>query len=211
MPLIIGEIMSKVSLSLVLFLILSFSILVKADVPPPKGYVRVSVNFVVETKEDLSAYRFFLNFYGDLDEIVLKANSKITVPPAGGGARYASGVFLAIPKSSLQATGEKLTNEELSALAESIRENKVAGLIELGRHPFVQDVTTKNKNKVVTPKYLVERQNETLVMKQQKKIGKKISFEKVEIFEKDGRTMIAGIFLSMSALFAGVFVFRKVS
>lgn len=192
---------------LVLLLILATSVLVKADVPPQKGYVRVRTDFVVETKEDLSDYRFFLNFYGDLREVQLKPNNKTTVPSVGGGARYSSAQFLAIPKANLPAT-EKPEDEDLKVIVMAIRDKMIAGVIELGTHSFIQDVKTANKNKVVTPTYLVSRSEGTLVMTQQKKNLKKVSW--VEDDNKT-KTIIGSSFLSLAIIFGGVFMFRKKS
>lgn len=198
----------KNKFGLVLLLIFAMSVLVKADVPPQRGYVRVRTDFVVETKEDLSEYRFFLNFYGDLREVQLKPNSKQTIPSVGGGARYSSAQFLAIPKTKLPQS-DKFTDDESTNIALAIRDRKIEGLVELGTHSFIQDVKNANKKKVVTPTYLVSRSEGTLVMTQQKKNLKKVSW--LEDEEDSPNTTIASVFLSLSIIFGGVFLIRKKS
>lgn len=196
----------KNKFGLVLLLIFAMSILVKADVPPQRGYVRIRTDFVVETKEDLSEYRFFLNFYGDLREVQLKPNNKITVPLVGGGARYSSAQFVAIPKTKLPQS-DKFTDDETNYIVSAIRDKKIEGLVELGTHSFLQDVKTANKNKVVTPIYLISRSEGTLVMTQQKKNLKKVSW--LEDREDNTKTIIGSSFLSLAIIFGGVFMFRR--
>lgn len=47
---------------IILPFILFFSFSVKADVPPDAGNVRVKIDLITETTEDLADFRFFLNF-----------------------------------------------------------------------------------------------------------------------------------------------------
>lgn len=202
--------MIKKNLWLILLLSLVSTISVQADVPPPKGSVKVSINLVIETKADFSDYRFFVDFYGDLNEIAVKNNSKVSVAPIGGGARYASGVIYAIPTIIIESIGKDADREQLGNLSESIREDKLEGAIKLGEHSFYQTVSIKNKKKVVTPTYIIERKDKTLVMSV-KKVMKKVSFEEDEPIQSDPNKLIGGIFLSLFALFGGVFLFRKKS
>ena len=188
---------------LILSLILIFTVFIKADVPPPKGYVRVSVNFVAETKEDLSDYRFFFDFYGNFHEVNIQNKAKTIVPPSGGGARYASGKFLAVPKS---AVNDSIGGQPYG-VSELFKEKKVEGIIELGEHSFTKTVLRKDGKKVQPPVYLIERKADSLIMTQKKAVVKRAGLEESE--PKSGKTMIAGIFLSLSAIFGGVFIFRK--
>ena len=71
-------------LGLILSLILIFTVFAKADIPPDPGFKRVSVDLNIEIKEDLSDYRFFLDFYGDLREVEVKKGSN-SIPSMGGG------------------------------------------------------------------------------------------------------------------------------
>jgi hypothetical protein len=191
----------------ILVSILFLTALAKADAPPPKGYTRVSVNFVVETKEDLSDYKFFFNFYGNLHEIEIKKDEKNIITPIGSGARYATGTFIAIQKKNLPKPNDKLTAEDLDSLGKLIDDKEIKALIELGQHSFWETVLTKNSKKVSTPSYLIKRKGQLLTMSQKKKILKKASFADEE--QSSGRTMMAGIFLSLSIVFGGVFIFRR--
>src|SRR5689334_3679845 len=100
--------MMKKNLAILLPVILLFTIFAKADVPPDKGFVRVQIDLVTETMEDVSDYQFFLDFYGDLREVEIKSNGRTVIPPMGGGARYRTAKFLAISKNNLKSFGENL-------------------------------------------------------------------------------------------------------
>src|SRR6185369_14539048 len=113
--------MIKTNLGILLPIILLFTFLVKADIAPDPGMVRVKIDLVIETTEDLSDYRFFLDFYGDLREVAVKSKGRTTIPSMGGGARYNSGKLLAIPKKSLSGFDEKLSTEQLENLSASLK------------------------------------------------------------------------------------------
>jgi hypothetical protein len=201
----------KKNLALILLLIFTFAIVANADIAPPKGYTKVSINLVIETKQDLSDYRFFVDFYGDLNEITVKNNGRVSIPPIGGGARYSTGTVYAIPKKSIESTPKDADREQFSNLSESLREDKIEGAIKLGEHSFYNTVLNKNIKKVVTPTYLIEKKNNTLIMSV-KKAMKKVEFEaEDESVESDSNKLIGGVFLSMFMLFGGIFLFRKKS
>lgn len=199
---------------LVMIALLFFTFIVKADIPPPKGYSKVRVNFVIETNEDLSDYRFFFDFSGALSEVEVKSNGKTNIPPIGGGARYTSGDLIAIPKKNLESFGKELTYDQLNSLSESIRNKTVEGVIELGDHTFIQTVKGGGRDSAKT--YIIERKDNSLKMSPKKKtsIKKKIAslfdFDDEETYaQNDKNSAIGGIFLSLFFLTGGVFVFRK--
>lgn len=63
----------------------------------------------------------------------------------GGGARYSSGTFLAIPKNSLSGYEEKLSNEQANNLSKAIKNKEIAGVAELADHRFSADVPKGEK------------------------------------------------------------------
>src|SRR5437879_4110266 len=91
-----------------LFVILLLSAALSlADIPPDPGFKRVHLDIVLDPQEDFTDYRFFIKS-GDLaQEVFVKEGEKTTVNSLGGGARYRSGTFLAVPKKNLTAFGEK--------------------------------------------------------------------------------------------------------
>ena len=139
-------------LGLILSLILIFTVFAKADIPPDPGFKRVSVDLNIEIKEDLSDYRFFLDFYGDLREVEVKKGSN-SIPSMGGGARYGSGTLWAIPKKSLK-------DEDKDQISKVLSENKIVRAIKLTQHQFAQTVRDSETNNIQNPPYILERDAE---------------------------------------------------
>lgn len=113
---------------------------VRADVPPDPGYKRVTANLVVETKEELSEYRFFIKSGADLEEVILKKNEQAIVKPLGGGAWYRSGSLLAVPVASLTGLKDVPAGGDLSEIKQTIYDGKAPGMIKLLDHSFIRDV-----------------------------------------------------------------------
>ncbi len=206
--------MIKKTRLLILFIILFTTTLANADVPPPPGYNKIKVSFVIETNEDLSDYRFFFDFSGALQEVEVKSMGKTNIPPLGGGARYASGDFMAIPKKNLAAFGSELTFEQLSGLSESLSNKKIEGVIELGEHIFIQTIKGGRRDSAKT--YLLVRKADTLQMSPKKKSSTKKKVASLFVSEEEETEMpdsknnaIGGVFLSLFFVTGGVFLFRK--
>ena len=202
--------MNKKYLTVIVPLILLFTFVIKADVPPPDGYVRAKIDLITETTEDLSDYRFFLDFYGDLREVEIKSKGRTTIPPMGGGARYSSGTFLAVPKKSLTDFEGKLSNEEMEKLSKAIKNKDIAGVAELAKHRFSADIPKGEKP--AEAYYVIKRAENTL---KAERIGEDTpkSTSSPHLIASDSRTglIIGGIFITLAAFVIGVFAFRKVS
>ncbi len=201
--------MNKKYLALIVPIILLFTFLAKADVPPDAGFVRVSINLVTETTEDLSDYRFFLNFYGDLNEVEIKSKGRTEIPPSGGGARYSSGTFLAIPKKSLSGYEDTLSNEQLSNLSKAIKAKEIQGITELANHRFSADLPKGEKPSDTF--YRLKREENTLRAEMITE-DKRKSKSSPQLIAADSRTsvVIAGVLMTLAVLAIGVFAFRKV-
>jgi len=187
---------------IILPFILLFTFLAKADVPPPAGQVRSEIDLVTETTEELSDYRFFLDFYGDLREVEIKSKGRTEIPPMGGGARYGSGTLLAIPKSSLSAFEGKLSNEQAEKLSSAIKNKEIAGVVELVKHRFIMDVPRGDKPPEVF--YVITREEDTLK-------AERLAKEAPPSIFANSRTglIVGGILISLAVLCAGIFAFRK--
>lgn len=200
--------MNKKKLGILLPIILLFTFLVKADVAPDPGMVRVKIDLVIETKEDLSDYRFFLDFYGDLREVGIKSKGRTTIPSMGGGARYSSGKLLAIPKKSLSEFEDKLSTEQLNNLSESIKNKKIEGVIDLASHRFSQDIPAGET--LGETYYVVKREEDTL---KATKIAddKPKSTTTQQLISSDSRKnfVVSGILITLGVLFIGIWAFRK--
>ncbi len=204
------------------FLILAISF-VKADVPPPSGYTRVSVPLVFETKEDLSNYRLFVDFAGVSEEVTVNKKGRSTFSTKGGGARFSSGKLVAVPKSALTKFGKTLTWEQQQEISALIRSEQIEGVIELGSHSFTNEV--KKGKKVVTPIYVINKQNDVLKLspKTSPKSKKKVALsengiDEVELAENEtetentgtaNNTAIAGFFMASSLFLGGIFFLRR--
>ena len=201
--------MTKKYIAALIPLILLFTFFVKADVPPDPGYNRVKIDLVTETTEDLSDYRFFLDFYGDLREVEVKSKGRTEIPSMGGGARYSSGTFLAIPKKSLNGFEEKLSNEQSEKLSKAIKEKQIEGVAELAKHRFSADVPKGEK----PPETFYRLKREENTLKAEKVTEEKPKSTSSPLIAADSRTSLvaAGIFLTLAVLVIGVWSFRKVS
>lgn len=173
-------------------ILLLWVIVAKADVPPPPGFGRIKQDLILETKEDLSDYRFFLDFYGDLREIKVNNNAKTIISPMGGGARYAVGTLLAVPKEKLAKSVDD-SPDSLKKLSEAIREKKIEGVTELTRHSFSEDKLLGLS--LTTPSYTIVREVNILKLNQASNPNTVI--------------IIAGILIALAVGFFGVFIFRK--
>ena len=200
--------MIKKNLAFIIPFILLFTFLAKADVPPDKGYVRVRLNLVTETTEDLSDYRFFLDFYGDLREVEIKSKGRTEIPPMGGGARYSSGTFLAIPKKSLTALGEKTKREELANLSKQIKKKEIEGVVELATHRFIADIPAGEQP--AETYYVIKHEEKTLKAEQITNEKPKSSSSQ-PLISSGAQTgyVVGGVLMTLAVLFAGIFAFRK--
>ncbi len=177
--------------------LLLLAVVIKADIPPDPGYKRVSISLEIETKEDLSDYKFYFDFNGEVREIAIKNKGTSTLPPMGGGARYSSGTLLAIPNKNLKEPGKAISHEQLQNSSQPINDNK----IELLKHRFSQDVLIYESG--TSPVYLIERVGNTL--NATKKNGESISSQKF-----GNGIMLAGILIALAVLMVGILLFRRV-
>ncbi len=175
--------------ALFIFLI---SLLVKADVPPPQDEMRVSTNLQIVTKEDISDFRFFLEFPGILREVEIKSNGATIIEAGGGGARYRRGTLYAVPKKNLIDLGDKPTSNQLSTLLDSLSKNTFEGGVELLKHQFVHDIRKSERDKFEFPTYSIERADSTLKIKENLKIAPKISEEESKQMSKGGSDFVLG-------------------
>lgn len=203
------------------FVLLAISF-VKADVPPPSGYTRVSVPLVFETKEDLSGYRLFVNFAGICEEVII-TEGKMFFVTEGGGARFSSGKLIAIPKNDVTQFGTDLTWEQKREIGNLVRENNINGVIDLGTHSFTKEV--KKGKKAAIPLYVIKKDNNVLKLslKTSPKSKKKVALsengiDEVELAENEtetentgivNNTAIAGFFMASSIFLGGIFFLRR--
>lgn len=124
-----------------------FAIASQADIAPDPGFTRVTVYLVVELKEDIPGYRFFIASSNLVKEVQIKKGERTNVGPLGGGARYSSGTLFAIPSKSLKPS--EVPEDEYTA-------EKIPGAIKLIDHGFQSTVRTADAGKVKDAMYRIE-------------------------------------------------------
>lgn len=201
-------------MSIIIFFL--FAAVTKADIAPAAGYTQVRTDLIIETTEDLSDFRFFLDFRGDCNEVKLKSNDITTIPSPGGGVRYSTGTLLAIPKKSLKDFGEELTFEQQHQLGELVSKNQVDQMLKLLQHSFSTIINDSDIANWSYPTYRLERNGNTFVAKENQRIkprkssGAAIDFtfygivKRITIF---GYIVFIGIPLILTVL--GIWLFRK--
>lgn len=136
-----------------------FTVFAKADIAPNPDEARFSYPLIIETTDDVSDYRFFLNFSGDLREIEVKSKGRSEIPSMGGGARYSSGMIIAIPKKFLNDFPNKIESsyDDIGKrFSDLIREKKI-GVIELGTHSFSRLIKKSESANYINAPYKLEK------------------------------------------------------
>lgn len=185
----------------VLLLIFVFVMSAKADVAPDPDEMRVVADLYITTEADVSDYRFFLDFYGDLREVEVKSKASTIIESMGGGARYSSGTLIAIPKNKLKDFSAKPTKEQISAFSNSIKDKSIES-IELGKHQFINTIKISHRKNWTYPTYRIEREGNTLRMLKANDITPKISLEEESKMRRTGGVDFAlfGISKSLTPL-----------
>jgi hypothetical protein len=148
-----------------LWFILILTGFINGDVAPDSDEIRVTADLTIETKEDLSDFRFFVDFSGAVHEIEIKSKSSTVISPLGGGARYSSGMLLAIPQKNLKDYPEKITSpykEEGTGLSQVISQRKIEGIIELGRPQFSGIIKKSEQKNWSYSTYQIERDGNSI-------------------------------------------------
>jgi hypothetical protein len=197
-------------------IIFLFSGVILADVPPDPGYTRVHPNLIFEASENFADFRFFLQTPIDIEEITVKKGETQTIDSSARGGPKRFVTLLAIPKSKLTEYGEKLSEEQLKTLHQSVRDKQIDGVIELVKHTFQKDVPAAEKNNWKNPKYSLEKDSTNGIKAVE---SGKIEPTKNQLAgassESAGTgfglmTIIAGILISLAVLCGGLWaIFRS--
>jgi hypothetical protein len=181
---------------------------VHADVAPDPGFKRVTINLSLETTEDFSDYRFFIESALDISEVSVKKGETSEVSPMGGGAAYAFGTLWAIPVKSLSAFGD-----DLNSLKQAVRDGKVEGAIELLQHNFRKTVPEREADNQKAAKYRLERDKERGVKAAAVDAESKPSADSAEVSSPVAKSwismVVAGFLLAVGVVFLGFQLFRK--
>lgn len=205
----------KFARNLIILLFL-FAIIAKADVAPEANEMRVTADLTIETKEDLSDYRFFLDFAGDIRQIEIKNSGVTIIPPMGGGARYSSGTLIAVPAKVFDNLGVSTRGNEntiTKATLEKVVTNKqLEGRIELLKFRFQQIIQVSERKSWTYPTYQIERDGNSLKAIKTKDLAPKISLEEeARIRMNSGNIIVVVVAVCVAlAIFAvGIILLRK--
>lgn len=201
-----------------MFVTLSFFTAVYADVPPDKGYKRITQKLVIEPKDDFADYRFFIKVGADLKEYVLKKDQLTTIESLGGGAWYRNGKFLAVPKKALIGLSETATDQRLNPLQQAVYDDKVTGTIVLVEHGFIRDLPNAEAAGAKDPVYRLEKDTEKGIKATPVSGGQssnKAGHTQGSYYSSEPKTpefwatVVGGILLTLGFICVGVFVVRR--
>lgn len=204
----------KISAPFVLLLALfSLSVITNADVPPDPGFVRQTAGVTIETKEDVSAYRFFIESAAGIEEISLSKEKPVIVTGAnrGGSSRY--GNFWAIPMKTL---GEEFgVPEKLDRLRVGLSEGKFSGAVKLFSHSFLATIKKEEVSKWQDPVYRIEKDGEISLKATLVSGGNTESKVAASAYSNDPKspafwvTVGGGSLMTLAFIFFGVWAIRR--
>lgn len=203
-----------------LFLLIGCAAILRADLAPPKGYTRISLGIILETKEDLADYRFFLVSSNLVKEIFVKKDERAAVGALGGGARYSSGRVVAIPRKALTEYGEKPVDARLRDMESAVADGQIAGSITLLEHSFTREVPDAEARGWKDAVYRLEKDVETSIKAvwvsggaNDSKKGQGVAFSLVDTSKPASiagwTTITAGILMTLAFLVLGLWVFVR--
>ena len=185
------------------------------DVAPDPGFKRISMKLIVETKEDLDDYRFFIKSGSDIREIFIKPGSLASVSPLGGGAFYSVGKLLAVPKKGLTGFSEAADEKKLNELQQAVYDGKVDGMIELLNHSFSHEVAEGDVDKISDVAYRIDRDLQIGLRAVyvsggvNPKIAEAPQSSGRLFWQGAGAAIVAALFLAFGITILGVLYFRK--
>lgn len=131
-----------------------------ADVAPDPGYVQHEASLILETNEDLSAYRFFIESPIEIEEIKITSGQQTVIDAASrGGGAGKFGKVVAIPITSLTAYGAEMSPDQLQQLKTALSAKKVPGSVDLLSHSFRPIVRESDVSGYRDPVYNISTDN----------------------------------------------------
>ncbi len=198
---------------------LAVAVPVLADVPPPRGFKRVDLEYKVTTEKEYPDYLFFVISGGD-KATALKLGPKTPATVTAGGGRYRLATLVAIPRDA----AKKYDSEK--AFLAAVATGKVAGMLKArtGFFAFTEVKDTDDRKVIV-----IERKIESLdpkagiVFAVEKKgpgappppKGKgqapesEEPTESVTLYTPKGGVWVAGLAATMAFVFVGLWFFGR--
>ena len=193
-----------------LVIMLGFSTTVFADVPPDPGYVRQSANLVLESSEDLTGYRFFLESPMKVEEIKIAKGTPTVIDASGRAGAMRFGRLFAVPFREVEQFADRLIEEEFR---KALTEKKLFTATQLLSHNF--QTTIPEGADWQDPAYRIEKDGETGLKARLIAGGaQKVSFGITTVsrsWNPAGIAIIAGFLLMCGIAILGIWYFRRSS
>lgn len=129
---------------------------VKADIPPDAGYTRVKASLILETVDDLSDYRFFLESSLGIEELEISNGEAATVDANRRAVASRVATLWAIPRKSIDEEFGISATEKLDGMRAPLREGRINGAVNLLSHSFLATIRDGEKANWKDPVYRIE-------------------------------------------------------
>lgn len=129
----------------------------RADFAPDPGYSSISAPLTIQTDEDLSDYRFFIESPMRLEEISIQKGNPTVVDPEGRAGAGRIVTLWAVPRKSIADESAFTDAAKLPDTDAALRDGRIAGAIKLLSHSFQTTVSDEEKSVWENPVYRVTR------------------------------------------------------
>lgn len=134
----------------------------RSDVPPDPGYVRHSASLTLETNDDLSDYRFFLESPMKIEEIkILKGEPEVFDGNDRNGAARSCTVW-AVPRTTIGQDFGVSAPEKLEGMRDALKQGRMYGATKLLSHDFQTTIREVEKENWKDPIYRIEKNEKGL-------------------------------------------------
>lgn len=152
--------MNKLAFFLLPFVICALFTPVTADVPPDPGYVRQTASLTLETKDDLSDYRFFIESPMRIEEIKIVRGEPTIIPGTGRGGAARVGTLWAIPRTTIGEDFGASAPEKLQEMRDALKEGRAYRAVKLLTHGFQTTIREEERTNWNDPVYRLEKNAE---------------------------------------------------
>lgn len=143
-----------------LFLICLLFTSANADVPPDAGYVPQTASLTLETKDDFSDYRFFMESPIRIEEITITRGEATVIDGANRGGAARVGTLWAIPRTTIGDDFGVSAPEKLQGMRDALKEGRMYHAVKLLSHGFQTTIREEEKAGWKDPVYRIEKSAE---------------------------------------------------
>jgi len=149
--------MYRRKISAILVAVIALFAVARADVPPEPGNSRISVPLTIETNEDLSDYRFFIESPMRLEEVTVHKGTPTVIGTEGRAGAGRIVTVWAVPRKSITDESAFTDPSKLQNTDTALREGQLAGAMKLFSHAFLTTVPDGEKSAWENPVYRLTR------------------------------------------------------